>query len=192
MIQPFFSSSYPGTDGSFLLMTCCAPCVCAVAESLVKAGLRPTLYFDNPNIIPEEEYFRRRDAVIVVAEQLNLPFVERDYAPDLWLAEIQGFESEPERGERCLRCFQFRLSRAAAFADSHGFSVLASVLGFSRWKSAAMNTQTLERAVSPFPNLFSWDPNWRKNGRQERTPELIRQWSLYQQDYCGCPFSHRK
>ena len=44
-----------------LLHTCCAPCSSAIIEWLVAHGVRPTVYYCNPNIYPEEEYRIRKD-----------------------------------------------------------------------------------------------------------------------------------
>lgn len=177
-------------DNRLLLMTCCAPCVCAAAECLIDAGFKPTLYFYNPNIQPEGEYIRRRDEVARVAELTGAGFVEEAYEPDAWHAAVAGYENEPERGERCRRCFALRLERAAQYAVNHGFGALASVLAFSRWKSADMGMETLNESVADKP-LQPWHIDWRKHGRQERTLQLIRQWDIYNQTYCGCPYSVR-
>ncbi len=37
-----------------------------------------------------------------------------------------------------------------------------------------------------------WDRNWRKGGLQERRLQIIKEYSFYNQLYCGCEFSMRK
>ncbi len=36
-----------------------------------------------------------------------------------------------------------------------------------------------------------WNQNWRKGGLQERRNALIKEWSMYNQTFCGCEFSER-
>ena len=44
-----------------LLHTCCAPCSSAIVEWMMSHGVRPTIYYCNPNIYPEKEYLIRKD-----------------------------------------------------------------------------------------------------------------------------------
>lgn len=176
-----------------LLLVCCAPCACATVEALAHAQMDLTLLFFNPNIFERGEYEIRRDEVQRLAEIYHFPFVEGPYDPEVWNVETRGMESLPERSERCRRCFLLRLRFAARYAHEHHFNVLSSVLGFSRWKSSSMASETLKIAVEPYAEtLTAWDVNWRKNGRQERNAQLMREHQLYNQLYCGCKFSLKK
>ena len=51
----------PGNAGRVLLHTCCAPCSSAIIECLMQHGVRPTIYYCNPNIYPLEEYRIRKE-----------------------------------------------------------------------------------------------------------------------------------
>ena len=42
-----------------LLLSCCAPCSCAVIEKLAKDQVLAEVVFYNPNIRPEAEYRKR-------------------------------------------------------------------------------------------------------------------------------------
>ena len=44
-------------------------------------------------------------------------------------------ENEPEKGIRCTMCFDMRFERTALYAAEHGFSLISSSLGISRWKN---------------------------------------------------------
>ena len=54
-------------------------------------------------------------------------------------------------------------------------------------------------AVSPAADLSPdhsaevlwWNQNWRRGGLQERRNALIKEWSMYNQTFCGCEFSER-
>ena len=56
-------------------------------QSLRDEGYDVTGYFANPNIHPVSEYFRRREAMEQVAEQMDLPMLWQDDVYDLpgWL-----------------------------------------------------------------------------------------------------------
>ena len=39
-----------------LLHACCAPCSAAIVECMLRNGMKPTVYFSNSNIYPQQEY----------------------------------------------------------------------------------------------------------------------------------------
>ena len=75
--------------------------------------MKPTVYFSNSNIYPQQEYDVRKHELKRFLEAQNVPYVEDEYDHQEWLSVIKGLEDEPERGSRCSVCFQFRLSHAA-------------------------------------------------------------------------------
>ena len=46
--------------GKVLLHACCAPCSSAIVEWMLANGVRPTIFYYNPNIFPREEYEIRK------------------------------------------------------------------------------------------------------------------------------------
>ncbi len=118
-----------------LLHTCCAPCSGAIVETLLKEGIKPVIYYCNPNIFPEEEYLKRKDECSRYAAACGLEMVDADYYHDVWLQCVSGLEHEPERGARCTECFRHRLLSSAQYAVHHGFDTLATTLASSRWKN---------------------------------------------------------
>ena len=180
------------TDRSKLLLhVCCAPCSGAILERLLQEGDRPVVFFSNSNIVPKEEYDLRLSEVRRYASSLGVEVIEDEYNHEAWLEAVKGFESAPERGERCLRCFRFRLGRAAAYAAGSGFTLLSTSLASSRWKSLAQVDEAGSDACSGFPSLEWWGRNWRKGGLQERRNAIIRECAFYNQRYCGCEFSEK-
>lgn len=181
----------PPAEGRLLLHACCAPCSLAIVECLLQNGIRPTLFFYNPNIFPEEEYLHRKEEIIRYAKLQGIDCMDADYDHQQWLEDVCGLENEPERGARCLRCFYLRLKRSAEYAHEHGFSVVATTLATSRWKSLEQVSQAGRLAVEPFEDLVFWGENWRKGGLQQRRSELLQRYQFYNQNYCGCEFSKR-
>lgn len=174
-----------------LLHACCAPCSSAIVECMLRNGMKPTVFFSNSNIYPAGEYDIRKKELIRFLEKQNVPYVEDEYDHETWLNAIKGLENEPERGSRCSVCFQFRLRRAALYAQQHGFSLLTTTLASSRWKNIRQIDMAGQVAVENCPDVTWWEQNWRKGGLQMRRNELLHLNDFYNQQYCGCEFSLR-
>lgn len=187
-----FHIDVPGGEKTVLLHTCCAPCSSAIVECLMKNGVRPVIFYCNPNIYPEEEYLVRKNECSRYCRSLGLEIVDADYDHEVWLGRMKGLECEPERGSRCLECFRLRLERTARYAHEHGFKVITTTLASSRWKSLEQINQAGRYAASLYPDVVWWDQNWRKGGLQERRGQIIKEYGFYNQQYCGCEFSMRK
>lgn len=181
----------PLGENRVLLHTCCAPCSSAIIENMMQNGVTPVIYYCNPNIFPEEEYLVRKNECSRYAASLGLEIVDDDYDHDSWLGSVKGLENEPERGNRCLQCFRYRLFRTAEYASRHGFRVITTTLASSRWKSLEQIDLAGEWAAGQFPGVVWWGRNWRKGGLQERRRQIIKEYGFYNQLYCGCEFSMR-
>jgi len=179
----------PGGGDRVLLHACCAPCSGAIVETLLRQGIRPTIFFSDSNIFPEEEYWKRLAECRRYAESCSVELVEDEYDHADWRDQVKGLELLPERGERCAICFRYRLLRSARYAHEHGFPVLATTLASSRWKSLEQVDAAGRQACSLYPDVTWWAQNWRKGGLQERRGEIIREQDFYNQIYCGCEFS---
>ena len=184
-----FEIHVPGGATRVLLHTCCAPCSSAIIECMLQHGIRPTIYYCNPNIYPLDEYNTRKDECTRYAHSLGLDIIDADYNHSHWLDIVKGHENEPERGSRCMLCFKMRLRSAAAYAHTHGFGVITTTLASSRWKSLDQINAAGEYAVEPFDDVVWWDQNWRKGGLSERRVAIIKEYGFYNQQYCGCEFS---
>ena len=217
----------PGNSSKVLLHSCCAPCSGAVLECLLENGVRPVVFFSNSNIVPREEYELRLSELRRYCAELDVPVVDDEYDHEAWLDFVLGergskeaaaLAQAPERGERCLRCFKFRLLRAARYASEHGLEVLTTTLASSRWKSlqqvdeagswacsqtspqspggtggleaTAEQSGGLESVPQKAPVIW-WPQNWRRGGLQPRRAEIICEQNFYNQTFCGCEFSRK-
>jgi hypothetical protein len=178
-----------------LLHACCAPCSSAIVEWMLNNGVRPTIFYYNPNIFPLEEYEIRKQESKRHAEGLGISWIDGDYDHASWLSGICGLEQEPERGRRCEQCFTLRLTAAARKAQELGIEWFTTTLASSRWKSLEQIERAglaAEKIVNSSPSTFNvhfWARNWRKGGLQERRNQLLREYGFYNQLYCGCEFS---
>jgi epoxyqueuosine reductase len=181
----------PNGQRKVLLHSCCAPCSGEVMEAMLSSGIDFTIFFYNPNIHPLKEYELRKHENIRFAQQCGITFVDADYDADHWFARAKGMENAPERGVRCTMCFDMRFERTALYAHEHGFRVMTSSLGISRWKNMQQINDCGARAAARYPDLSYWDYNWRKGGGSARMIEISKRENFYQQEYCGCIFSLR-
>lgn len=191
-MTPALHIEVPGGATKVLLHACCAPCSSAIVECLMKNGIRPVIFYSNSNIYPFEEYGHRLNECLRYAKKWGLEIVEDQYDHDAWEGCAAGLENEPERGGRCLKCFKFRLLRAAEYASAHGFEVLTTTLASSRWKSLDQVNEAGRWACAQVQGVTWWDQNWRKGGLQERRNQIIKEENFYNQLYCGCEYSQKK
>lgn len=181
----------PNNEKKVLLHSCCAPCSGEIMEAMLASAIDFTIYFYNPNIHPQKEYEMRKNENKTFASKHNIPFVDADYDMDNWFTRAKGMENEPERGIRCTMCFDMRLERTALYAHEHGFPVMTTSLGISRWKNMQQINDCGIRAAQKYPDLTYWEYNWRKSGGSARMIEISKREHFYQQEYCGCVYSLR-
>ncbi len=93
----------------------------------------------------------------------------------------------PEKSAYCTICFE----RTVLYAHEHGFKVLTSSLGISRWKNMEQITGFGLRAASHYPQVTCRTYNWRKAGGSVRMYKIAKREEFYAQQYCGCTYSLR-
>ena len=136
---------------ALFLHSCCGPCSSYCMEYLAP-HFAITVFYYNPNISASEEYRHR------VAEQKRLieiynqekkghpiSIIEGDYRPADFYEAVKGFESCPEGGERCFRCYELRLRETALQAKKRGFDYFGTTLTISPLKNAAKLNEIGER-----------------------------------------------
>ena len=180
-----------GGCSQVLLHACCAPCSSAIVEWMLQNGVRPTIFYFNPNIFPRQEYDIRKAESKRHAESLGIEWIDGDYDHQSWLDAVRGLEGEPERGCRCLQCFRLRLLETAREAQRLGMVHFTTTLASSRWKSIEQITEAGLKAQASVPGTVFWAQNWRKGGLSDRRNQLLREYAFYNQQYCGCEFSQR-
>ena len=181
----------PDGHQKVLMHSCCAPCAGELIQAIVASGIDLTIFFYNPNIHPRDEYEIRKNENRRYAESLRVPCIDADYDKDRWFERTKGQEWEPERGARCTTCFDMRFERTALYAHEHGFPVITSSLGISRWKNMDQINDCGVRAAKPYQQVSYWTYNWRKKGGSARMYEISKEESFYKQEYCGCIYSLR-
>lgn len=172
-----------------LFHTCCAPC----SGFLVKrfsADYQVTVYFDNDNIYPKQEFSKRLAEAKKYFELQGIDFIATDYNHDKWLQKIKGLEAEPERGARCDACYWYRLRATAEYAARNGYDVFGTTLSISPHKKADIINQLGQKLAQQF-NLEFLAGDWKKQDGFKQAMVLSHQEGFYHQNYCGCEFSIR-
>lgn len=177
-----------GANG-LVVHCCCAPCSTSLVECLIFNKIKPLMFFYNPNIYPLEEYEKRRDEWIHLCELLELDYFVGDYDYKKWQEKIKGLENEPERGNRCLKCFTHRLTVTALFAKENNINTFTTTLCTSRWKSKKQVDAAGKASQDIVEGIKYWDQDWRKEGLVGRRYELVKEIMFYNQLYCGCQYS---
>ena len=170
-----------------LLHACCGVCSSYVPE-LLMPEFDVTVYFENSNLYPSDEFIRRRDAAKTMADRYRLPFIEAPHDPSAWFRSVKGLAQEPENGKRCVKCIRFRLDRTFAFAKENGFEWVATTLSVSRRKRTDMiNAIGAELADSCGLRFLGRD--WKKGNGEIISQERAKAAGIYRQTYCGCVYS---
>ncbi len=174
-----------------MLHACCAPCSSAIVEWMLAHQITPVIFYYNPNIFPVEEYEIRKNESKRHADALGVEWIDGDYDHNIWLNDIVGLETEPERGRRCQRCFEMRLTATAKETRQRGMKFFTTTLASSRWKDINQIERAGMLAQEKVEGTVFWAQNWRKGGLYERRNQLLREFQFYNQQYCGCEFSFR-
>lgn len=181
-----------------LLHACCGPCSSYVLEYLYKY-FQITVFYYNPNIYPQEEYTRRLEELknlylkFPPALEGKIQVIEENYNPDDFYEAVKTkkepeLATEKERGERCRRCYEFRLKKAFDYAKKNNFDYFCTTLSISPFKDAEkINVIGKELEKEDGPKWLVSD--FKKKGGFKRSLEISSEYGLYRQDYCGCIYS---
>lgn len=181
-----------------LLHACCGPCSSYVLEYLYKY-FQITVFYYNPNIYPQEEYTRRLEELknlylkFPPALEGKIQVIEENYNPGDFYEAVKTkkepeLATEKERGERCRRCYEFRLKKAFDYAKKNNFDYFCTTLSISPFKDAEkINVIGKELEKEAGPKWLVSD--FKKKGGFKRSLEISSEYGLYRQDYCGCIYS---
>lgn len=176
-----------GQKPRLLLHACCGPCASSVLEYLTP-HFDVTVYFYNPNILPNEEFIRRKQAlkdVIAHFDGVKLIVPEQDEKE--YIFYVKGHKNDQEGGARCSLCFTLRLENTAQYLCSHAdeFDFFATTLTVSPHKNAPLINQIGNDIASKYGVKYL-SSDFKKRDGYLRSTILCREWDIYRQIYCGC------
>ena len=182
----------PGTK--LLLHACCAPCSSYCIEYLSNY-FEITIFYYNPNIDTEEEYEKRVNELKRFVSEFKtkypvhlviLPHLQEEYNK-----EVIGLEDEPERGARCLKCYELRLRKSFLYAKTNNFDYITTTLTLSPLKNSKVINEIGKKLEDEYNFKYLYSDFKKKEG-YKRSIILSREYNLYRQDYCGCKYSKNK
>lgn len=180
-----------GKVPSLLLHSCCAPCSSYCLEYLSNY-FSITVFYYNPNIYPEDEYYKRVEEQRRLIEQLpakyRITFVEGVFEKERFYEAVKGYEDCPEGGERCFRCYALRLEETAKLAKEMGMDYFTTTLSISPLKNAQKLNEIGEKLGEIYEVAHLTSDFKKKNG-YKRSVELSNEYGMYRQYYCGCIYS---
>jgi predicted adenine nucleotide alpha hydrolase (AANH) superfamily ATPase len=176
---------------SLLLHSCCAPCSSYVLEYLSQY-FNITIFYYNPNISFEDEYYRRIEEqnrlILSLPVKNPIRFLQGSYDTERFYSLAKGYETDPEGGPRCFSCYELRLDETARIAKKEGFDYFTTTLSISPHKNAGKLNEIGESMSKKYDIPYLYSDFKKKNG-YKRSIELSKEYDLYRQDYCGCVYS---
>lgn len=176
-----------------LLHACCAPCSSYVLEYLNKY-FDITLYFYNPNISENDEFYHRADELERFLREFKMEnrasAIIEEYNHSEFLQAVSGKEELAEGGARCYDCYSLRLEKTARYAKENGFDIFSTTLSISPHKNAIWLNSIGEQMGERYSIDYLFADFKKKNG-YKRSCELSNEYNLYRQSFCGCEFSKR-
>lgn len=169
-----------------LLHTCCAVCFSHPNNLLSELGYDVIPYFYNPNIYPETEHDRRFEELKKIAENV----IYEEFSPEDFYSVVRGFENCPEKGQRCLKCFELRLLKTAEHALELGIDKFTTTLTVSPHKVSS-DIFKIGKKVQEMTGVQFLEFDFKKKDGFKITQKIANELGLYKQTYCGCEFSIR-
>ena len=177
-----------GKKPTLLLHVCCGPCFTYPYE-LIKEYFDITIIYNNSNIYPEEEYNRRLNELksYLKAISADIKVIEFPYDNLTYNKDLEPYADQREGMDRCRICFRKRLGQAVDYAEAHSFDYVGTVMSISRFKNSQdLNKIGLELSEG---KKVKWLPaDFKKNGGYEKSLNIVREYKMYFQHYCGCKF----
>lgn len=169
-----------------LLHACCGPCSITTIDILRDQGFEVSAFFYNPNIHPLQEYLRRRDGFLDVAERMGVKVIgsTTEYDSRKWFRNVAYREES-----RCLHCYADRLERTLSLAKRGRFDFYTSTLLYSKFQQHKRIAELGRDMVGNGKCEFYYH-DFREGWKEgiERSKEM----GIYRQQYCGCLFSENE
>ena len=174
-----------------LLHACCAVCAAYPVRMLREDGYTPVVYFYNPNIYPKQEHDRRYQELVKYSLKERFELIFGGFNPLDFENIAFGLEDEPERGKRCIKCFELRLNKAALCAKKMHIDLFTTTLSVSPHKRSSDIFYVGEKIANNY-GLEFLKYDFKKRDGFKITQQIARENNMYKQTYCGCKYSVTK
>ncbi|MFI3283748.1 MAG: epoxyqueuosine reductase QueH [Erysipelotrichaceae bacterium] len=152
-----------------------------------------TLYFNNSNIYPLQEYDRRLQELKDYLEKRNIPvqLIVTDYQNEAYTEKLSVLKDDKEGQGRCRLCYGLRMDEAYRYAHEHHFDYFCTVMSISRQKDSQILNFIGEQLSHKYPNTNYFFSDFKKENGNLISNQIAKEYDLYRQDYCGCIYSMR-
>ncbi len=182
---------------SLLMHACCGICVSWPALYL-SDYFDLTLYYNNDNIYPKDEYDKRYRELCRLIEEYNqekgtdIKVIKTEFNGEKYHEKLEPLKDEPENGRRCHLCYGLRMEPAMAYAAEKGYDYFTTVMTVSRQKDSRVLNQIGEKLQEKYPQVKYFFSDFKKDGGLEKGDKLANEHHIYRQNYCGCLYSYEE
>lgn len=170
-----------------LIHTCCADCLLHLIEGLKAAEKEVGVYFYNPNIHPQSEYFARLFALKKVLMGKPYKLIVPHWRPSEYFQAVvidPGSKRQTDPGSnrqiRCPKCWHLRLKSTFEYAKENNYQAVTTTM----LTSSYLDKETIGRMGHNLANQYGV-----KFLVPERLECDLKTRGFYKQNYCGCIFS---
>lgn len=169
-----------------LLHVCCGPCAVGSIPKIEDWDV--TLFFANSNLDSKDEFNKRYEAATTVSNYYDRKILKESYNHKEWSDFIKGLEDEPEKGSRCLKCFEYSFKLTAKKALELKIPFFTSTLTISPHKNSK-KIMNIGQQVAKENNLEFLMVDFCKENGFKLSVDLSKDLNLYRQRHCGCEYS---
>lgn len=181
---------------TLLLHCCCGPCSC-YPLLLLKDYFDITIFYNNSNIYPRQEFdlrFETLEKYIIDLNntyKTNIKVIKTEYTNDEFNKILEKRKNDKEGSIRCFTCYALRYKQLCEYASLNNFDYVCSVMTISRQKNEEMINKILHGYASKYSNIQYLYSNFKKDKGLEKAQQIVKDTKMYSQNYCGCKFSMR-
>lgn len=178
-----------------LLHVCCGPCS-AWPLMFLNPYFDITIYYNNSNIYPSEEYYRRLNEMKMFVDRLNedsnmdIKYIIPNYDEEEYSKKLSIYKDAREGGERCFLCYRLRLEEAYEYAVNNEFEYITTVMTVSSQKNSIKLNEIGIELQEKYPSCKYFVSDFKKKQGTEIGRKISNSYGLYRQQYCGCRYSY--
>ena len=175
-----------------LIHVCCAVCA-SYPISYLENYFDITIYFNNSNIYPDTEYYRRLDELkkYLGLNNSNAKLIVTQYDNQAYNNGLKPLADEKEGGKRCWYCYGKRMNEGYKFASENKYDYYCTIMSISRQKDSQKINEIGKKISNLYPNTKYFYSDFKKNGGILKANEILKEFNLYKQNYCGCIYSYQ-
>lgn len=181
---------------TLLMHTCCAVCACWPIMYLSEY-FDMTLFFNNDNIYPYQEYERRYQELEKFVEKYNkennrnVKIIQTAFNGEAYHKLLEPLKDEPEKGKRCILCYSLRMDEAYKYASENNYDYFTTVMTISRQKDSNTLNEIGKKLSTKYPNVKYFYSDLKKQAGLEKGNKIANDNNMYRQNYCGCLYSYQ-